>query len=33
MGYEDVVRGADLKTRRSRFERVRSEVVAQAWLL
>lgn len=30
MCYEDVVRVADLKTRRARFERVRSEVMAQA---
>ncbi len=29
MAYEDVIRVADLKTRRSRFERVRSEVLAK----
>jgi len=29
MSYEDVVRVADLKSRRSRFERVRSEVMAK----
>jgi indolepyruvate ferredoxin oxidoreductase beta subunit len=30
MSYEDTIRVADLKTRRTRFERVRSEVQAQA---
>jgi indolepyruvate ferredoxin oxidoreductase beta subunit len=29
MSYEDIIRVADLKTRRSRFERVRREVAAQ----
>jgi len=28
MCYEDVIRVADLKTRRSRFERIREEVQA-----
>src|SRR5215510_1892930 len=30
MSYEDVIRVADLKSRRSRFERVRSEVLAKS---
>jgi indolepyruvate ferredoxin oxidoreductase beta subunit len=29
MSYEDIIRVADLKTRRSRFERVRREVAAK----
>jgi indolepyruvate ferredoxin oxidoreductase beta subunit len=30
MSYEDIIRVADLKSRRSRFERIRTEVVAKA---